>query len=412
MNRLKNTFIIAALAALTLFSSCGDDDFPDTTIITPATYEFERNGQTSVAFSGQAQRIQMGVELINAMKDFDNATAASLLEMYRNADPSGGDVSPFANADLNSSTKSIKSKVAASRDFFSTNTAEASVIKADFEGWINEQVTDVFPNQNTLASAGVAGQLADGSSTRYVNAKGLELNQAVNKGLIGGLMLDQVANNYLSTSILDEASNVDENNNDVVADGKNYTIMEHKWDEAYGYVYAAAANTANPNSSLADRDDFIGKYIMRVESDTDFTGIANEIFAAFSLGRAAIVAKDYTIRDAQAALIKTRLSEVVAIRAVYYLQQAKFILEQANPEYGGAFHDLSEGFGFVYSLRFTRRFENNQSYFSKEEVDGLLNDLYGATNGFWEVTPTTLDAVSTAIAAKFNFTVAQAGSTN
>jgi hypothetical protein len=186
--------------------------------------------------------------------------------------------------------------------------------------------------------------------------------------------------------------------------------MEHKWDEAFGYVYAAAANPASPTPNLASEDKFLGKYLYRVEGDADFAGIADDVFNAFALGRAAIVAKNYTVRDAQADFLQTKLSEVVAIRAVYYMQQAKFILEQSNPDYGGAFHDLSEGFGFIYSLRFTRRFESNQSFFTRAEVDGLIDDLYGSTNGFWDLTPADLDAISNTIAAKFDFTVEQAGS--
>lgn len=412
MIRLKNLYILVALAVVALFFGCGDDDLPNSGIDTPLTYDFTRNGQTTVSFSGQTQRIQMATELINAMVDFDNATAVSLLEMYRNETAAGGDADPFALADLNASTKSIKSKVAASRDYFATNTAEASTIKADFENWINEQVNEVFPNENVLASAGIAGQIADGSSVRYINAKGLELNQAVNKGLIGALILDQIANNYLSTAVLDEGGNLDDNDNGVLADGENYTTMEHKWDEAYGYLFAAASNTANPIASLANNDSFLGKYIMRVEGDLDFTGVAGEIFSAIKLGRAAIVARNYAVRDLQADLIKTRLSEIVAIRAVYYMQQGKNSLELPTPDYGAAFHDLSEGFGFIYSLRFTRDFETNQPYFTESEVAGFINDLMGGTNGLWDVTPATLDAISDAIAARFNFTVAQAGSTN
>ena len=139
-------------------------------------------------------------------------------------------------------TKSIKSKTAASRDLISTNATEAGDIKADFETWISAQVSEVFPNENVLAEVGVAGQIADGSSTRYVNGKGLEYNQAVNKGLIGGLMLDQLVNNYLGVSVLDEYTNVD-NDNEVLSGTSNYTTMEHKWDEAYGYLFGNTSNT-------------------------------------------------------------------------------------------------------------------------------------------------------------------------
>ncbi len=412
MKKFRGSLLIAALTGVAFMSGCGDDDSPtpDPGVEAPATYSFQRNGQTTVSFSGQTTRIQMATELITAMKDFDNATAVSMLEMYRNATEAGGDASPFADAALNSSTKSIKSKVAASRDFFSTNTAEGSTIKDEFETWINAQFTEVFPNENTLAVAGTAGQIADGSSTRYVNGKGLEYNQAVNKGLIGALMVDQLVNNYLGTAVLDEADNISNNDNGVVADGQNYTTMEHKWDEAYGYAYGLSADEANPNATIGADDAFLNKYIGRVEGDSDFAGIAADIYDAFKLGRAAIVAKNYTVRDQQAAIIRQKVSEVIAVRAVYYLQQGKNALEESTPAYGTAFHDLSEGFGFIYSLRFTRQPDSNAPFFTKTEVDGFINDLMNGTNGLWDVTPATLDAISTAIAAKFDFTVAQAGS--
>ncbi|MEL7340807.1 MAG: DUF4856 domain-containing protein, partial [Bacteroidota bacterium] len=349
MNKRILPFFIALMIVLT---AC--DKTPEITIDNPATYAFTRDGQSTVSFSGQTDRIKMGGELGSAMKDFDNSTAELLLEMYRNETASGEDASPFADASLNSSTKSIKSKVAASRDFFSTNTVDAAAIKADFETWINAQIDEVFPAQNELAAAGVPGQIADGSSTRYINAKGLEYDQAVVKGLIGALMADQMLNNYLGTAVLDEGTNREDNDAGTVAEGKSYTNMEHKWDEAYGYLYGTSADAASPNATIGADDAFLNKYVGRVEGDDDFAGIADEIYQAFKLGRAAIVAGDYETRDEQADIIREKVSEVIAIRAVYYLIQGKNGLEAATPDFGAAFHDLSEGYGFIYSLQFTR----------------------------------------------------------
>ncbi len=399
--------LILLIPVFLIFSAC--DNTPEIMIENPATYAFSRDGQSTVSFSGQTTRIQMATELINAMMDFDGADKALLLEMYRNETAAGEDANPFANAALNESTKSVKSKVAASKDFFSANTVDASVIKADFEKWIEAQIDEVFPAENELAEAGKPGQIADGSSTRYINAQGLEYNQAVNKGLIGALMLDQMLNNYLSTSVLDEADNRELNDAGTVAEGQVYTTMEHKWDEAYGYAYGTASDPADPNAGLGDADAFVSKYIGRVEGDDDFAGIADDIYQAFKLGRAAIVAGDYEVRDEQADIIREKMSEVIAIRAVYYLQQGKAGIEKATPDYGAAFHDLSEGYGFIYSLQFTRIPGTSTPYFTKAEVDGFISDLMGGTNGLWDVTPTTLDAISNTIADKFDFTVAQAG---
>jgi hypothetical protein len=311
----------------------------------------------------------------------------------------------FSDAALNAADKNIRSKTAASRDFFSANSTDAAAIKADFDGFIAGQVNEIFPAWNNIAAPGVAGQLqeAGGGAIRYMDARGLEYNQAFVKGTIGALMLDQINNNYLSPAVLDEASNRADNDMDVLATGTNYTTMEHKWDEAFGYLYGAETDIENPVLRV---DQYLNKYLARVEDDADFTGIANEVYDAFKLGRAAIVAKDYDLRDRQAAIIQKRLSDIMGIRAVYYLQQAKSTLSN---DQATAFHDLSEGYGFIYSLQFTRKPGTSQSYFSKSEVDTYLSELMTG-NGFWDVTPATLDRISDEISARFTFTTAQAGS--
>ena len=112
------------------------------------------------------------------------------------------------------------------------------------------------------------------------------------------------------------------------------------------------------------------------------------------------------IYERQIQILKEKISEIVGIRAVYYLQQGKNGLA---PNRQDSFHDLSEGLGFVYSLQFTRKPNSDEPYFTKAEVDGFMSTLQ-AGNGFWDVTAETLDDISNTIAAKFNFTVDQAGS--
>lgn len=387
-------FLVSFMAIL---SSCVDNTKD---INNPSVYNFDRDGQNTVSFEGQTTRIGMATELISGMKNFD-LTATNLVEMYTNQTDSGEDANPYTDADLNASTKSVKSKVAASEDFFKSNTSESATIKADVESWINKQVSEVFPNENELASEGSAGQIADGSSVRYVNSKGLEYDQAVNKSLIGALMLDQIANNYLSPNVLDAGNNITDNNDGIVVEGKSYTNMEHKWDEAYGYLFGKATDASDPLTTLGE-DAFLNKYLDGVNSDSDFSTIAKDIWDAFKLGRAAIVAGDYEVRDEQSSIIKKELSKVIAIRAVYYLQQAKAGL----PASGSVFHDLSEGFGFIYSLRFTRN-SGDSSYFTQSEVQEYI-DLLMAGNGFWDIDATTLDQISNDIASKFDFTVEQA----
>lgn len=404
MKRIAQFFLIPIALG---FTAC--DNTPEVTVEAPATYSFSREGESTVDFSGQTTRIKMGAELLDAMLDFDNATAVSLLEMFRNETEAGEDANPFSDANLNASDKSLKSKVAASLDLFSSNTVESASIRADFEIWILSQVSEIFPYENELATVGQAGQIADGSATRYVNGKGLEFDQLVGKGMIGALMLDQVINNYLSTAVLDAGDNRLNNDAGTTEEGKSYTTMEHKWDEAYGYVYGTSQNPADPNGTIGLDDDFLNKYIGRAEGDEDFAGIAVEIFDAFKLGRAAIVAGDYELRGEQADIIQEKLSEIIAIRAVYYLIQAKLSLEQPTPDYGTAFHDLSEGFGFIYSLQFTTK-PGNDHYFTRAETESFLSRMMNdGENGLWDVKPATLQQLAEEIAAAFSFTVDQAG---
>ncbi|MDT0554695.1 DUF4856 domain-containing protein [Patiriisocius hiemis] len=406
---MKKILLFLAVPTLFLTSCSSDDDNSDdiNQVEAPLTYTFTRNGESTVSFSGQTTRIAMSEETVSAFNDFGVSTETSLLNMFNHQEGAND----FSDTELNASDKSMRSKTAASRDYFSANTSEAALIKETFDGYISTQINEVYPNEMTNASPGVAGQIADGSSTRYVTGKGLEMNQTFAKGLIGALMVDQMLNNYLSTSVLDEATNVSDNDNDIPAEGKVYTTMEHKWDEAYGYLFGASTDTANPITTVGDDDSFLNKYLGRVEGDTDFAGIAQEVYDALKLGRAAIVAKNYEVRDEQAAIVRQKISEVIAIRAIYYLQQGKNAVQ--NGDMGAAFHDLSEGYGFVYSLRFTRNPNTNEPFFTRTEVDSYISQLMNdGANGLWDVTPATLDSISEAIAAKFDFTVAQAGSTN
>lgn len=386
---------------LATITGCEDDD-NGSSFEVPPNYIFTRAGDNTVSFTGQTERIAMADELGAALLDFDQ-TETSLNNMFRNNE--GTD--PFADATLNASTKNIRSKVAASRDLFFADATTSAAIKADFDGWMAAQVNAVFPNQNELAASGQAGQIDDAGSVRYVNANGLEYNQAFTKSLIGALMYDQIANNYLSPAVLDEGTNVADNDAGITADGESYTNMEHKWDEAFGYLYGGSIDPANPLTDLGEADDYLNKYVGRVEGDPDFQGISLELETAFRRGRAAIVAKDYAERDRQAAIISARLANVLIIRAIYYIKQGEAGLRATPVNYGTAFHDLSEGYGFIYSLRFI----NNVSSFDTALVDGWLETLANESgNGFWDIDPDDLATLASDIGGTFGIGIDQAGS--
>ncbi|MCO6163772.1 DUF4856 domain-containing protein [Flavobacterium sp. NRK F7] len=378
--------------------SCSSDDNGSTTdsVTVPETYEFNRNNQTTVDFSGQSNRILMLTEMGNYIKNQgvagNQVDVTVLSNMYANEN------NPFSTTEMNTSGKELKDKTAASKDYFvyfggGGSTLEQAEVRTFFES----QFTDAnAASQGNNASENVAGKYQDGTSIRLFAANGLEPQQVLLKGLMGACFMDQIVNNYLSTTVLDEANNKINNSNKVLESGKNYTKMEHLWDEAYGYIYGAGGGK------------FWDSYINQVNADADFNTVKAEIELAFRKGRAAIVANNYTVRDEQIAIIKARLALVPAVRAVFYLKEGKAKLITDNG--AKAFHALSEAYGFIMALRYTNNPTTNAPYFSKAEVDSILSDLTAGTNGLWDVDylNTKLDELATTIATRFSFTVAQA----
>lgn len=395
MNRIKIALGLT-LSGFILTSCSNDDDSNTNSFAIPTTYTFERNGSTTVDFSGQTNRLLMLQEIGNYIKDAGtNSTTASasvLKDMFANAN------SQFSDIALNSSGKQLKDKTAASRDYFVNlggggSTSESISVKGFFESQFDD--AEVASNGGN-ASEGVSGKYLDGSSTRLFAADGLEPQQVVLKGLMGACFMDQIVNNYLSTAVLDEGTNRDDNTNKVLVSGKNYTNMEHKWDEAYGYIYGAGGGK------------YWDSYINQVDADADFGTIKEDIELAFRKGRAAIVANNYTVRDQQVVIIKAKLALVPAVRAVYYLKEGKSKLLTDNGK--KAFHALSEAYGFIMSLRYTQNPSTGLPYMSKTEVDNVLADLMAGTNGLYDVDylNANLDTIAATIADKFGFTVAQA----
>ncbi|AWG23107.1 DUF4856 domain-containing protein [Flavobacterium faecale] len=406
MTRSNLLLSAIAIASLTFTSCSKDNDDTLTSYTVPTDYTFERNSSTSVDFSGQSSRLlmlgEMGTYISNAAKNKTLASNTVLSNMYSNTN------NQFSTTDLNTSGKQLKDKTAASKDYFSTflgggTTAEKIAVQTFFESQlINASSASTLKSDNTQvqASAGVAGAYLDGTSTRLFAANGLEPQQVLLKGMMGASFMDQIVNNYLSTAKLDDAMNRDNNTNKVVETGTNYTTMEHNWDEAYGYIYGAGGGK------------YWDSYINQVNADADFNTLTVDIKNAFIKGRAAIVANDYTTRNAQIDIIKAKLAIVPAVRAVFYLQEGKGKL--TTNKGAAAFHALSEAYGFIMCLRYTNKPGTNAPYFSKTEVDTILATLTKGTNGYWDVDylNANLDTLSTQIATRFGFTVAQAVTVN
>ena len=361
----------------------------ETVYVLPEEYSFTRNGVSTVYYTGQTARVGMATELKSAMND-TSYTKDQIDTMFASG-------TGFTDASLDASGKNVRGKTA-------TSPVAASTVRPLFDGWIEEFTTVVAPavTAGTTASSGVAGSYteADGSRTVKVTAKGFELNQVFSKGLIGSLQIDQIINNYLSFSKLDGAR---EDNDAGIYGYKNdqaenyITKMEHYWDEGFGYLYGLDSQFKSGLGEAPNKDTAnLNYYLNKINGQDNEAGISDKIYKAFIAGRAAIVNKDYDERDKQAAIISAELSKVIGYKAHYYLVGGAEDI--TNGDWADALHALSEAYGFILGMQFTKDSTGNP-YMNNEQVNDLLSRLSAGDGGFWERTAEELTAMADEVAA-------------
>lgn len=317
------TFKNLALASIAMvsFSACNQDDNGDQLEV-PATYEFLRDGTSSVSYTGQTQRLDMLAQMSTYLKTANTVDAPALdanvlKDMFRNEN------NPFSETySKNLITKCFAPDTAMFLQFMD----EAAAISA----------------ASGTASEGTAGVLIDGSSDPTkgyrVNENGLELTQVIEKGLMGAVFYYQAMEVYLSSDRMSTGGN------EQLVDGKNYTNMEHYMDEAFGYF---GAPTDFPSVATLEDARYWAKYC-NTRNQGLYPGINDELSTAFRTARAAISASDYEARDQAIQTIMQKWSVVVAASAVGYLNKA---LDASTPVYK-KHHALSEAIGFMYALKY------------------------------------------------------------
>ena len=386
---MRNLIYKSMLLSLAIFVfSCDSDDDNDNqssnTIVAPSSYEFTRDGASTVSFGGQTTRLNQAEELYSALNS--SSATESGLDLMFNGDGNGS--AGFADESLNGTSKIIGSKTS------SSTLAGSATTKARFDAMITDFATNVVPNWNTDASAGTAGAIStpDGASTYHLNAMGQEIDQLFFKGLIGAFTLDQIVNNYIHPNQLDSGSRIDDNDNDVLSGDNNYTDMEHKWDEGFGYLYGLEGdNLSTAGSSPSGNGSLLMKYFKKVNDEGGYEpGIGQVVYDAFIMGRTAIVNKNYELRDQQAAIIKVELSKVIGYYAIHYMNDYVAKLEAGNV--AKAHHSLSEAWGFLLSLQFTNN-GNDEPFMDRSTVEYFLDNYMG---DFHSVNPGVLTAPASA----------------
>lgn len=355
--------------SITLFS-CEED--PELLPV-PQTYEFTRDGQSTVSYDGQTTRLNMLSEIKTYIKKGDNGEAVDaqvLLNMYANEN------SPFSSADLNSASKQLKDKTfIADVQHFENLFTSAEIIS-----------NDVATN-GTLASQGQGGliQRSNGSNV-LVNEKGWEFTQFIEKGIMGAVFYNQIFNSYLT-----DAKTGDGVENTALVDGKNYTPMEHHWDEAFGY-WGVPVDFPSGNPVLeGDENRFWANY---TNSRDNLLGVNESLMDAYLIGRTAIVNKTYDIKNEQKTVIYDLHELVAAATAVHYINKA---IDNLSMEQQGDFlHHISEAYNFIKAVSYSP-----YKKLSTNEINQILNTDLGTNGDFWTTTIQGLENAKTTIASKY-----------
>ena len=358
-----------SVALLTGVTSCEKSEvISQNQLDIPATYKFERNGQTSVSYSGQTDRLNQLAEMKAMLQTADAGSIVSeidLLDMYANT---GGD----ANGNFTfSSSKQLKNKTFdLDQTYFEVMLKSAAAASVD-------------GSNGVLASMGTAGLITRGgnNSTILVDEKGFEFTQVFEKGIMGGVFYYQIVNVYLTDDKIGDA--VDNENVDSV---KNYTDMEHHFDEAFGYFGAPVDFSSDYQGTESPR------YWAKYSNSTDavISGMNTSIMDSYKTGRSAIVANEHTIKTSQVSELNTYFGQLAAASAIHYANEAK-----ATTDQGDLLHVLSECYAFTRALRYANP---NQREFSPTEVETLLTNTFN--DNLWLVKASDLnnliDALSTA----------------
>lgn len=360
MRTISSKFIAVGFMVLSAaITSCNQgDDTPELDV--PSTYAFTRDGQSTVNYSGQTERLDM-LALMGSYLKSSNTVGATALEAGTLKDMFANENSPFGSATFE---KDLRSKC------FQSDVST-------FESFLDNAA--VASQATGTASNGVAGVQVDGSSDQTsgyrVDANGIEWTQVIEKGLMGAVFYYQAMEVYLSEDRMGVIGNQD------VEEGENFTSMEHYFDEAFGYF---GVPTDFPSLATIDDTRFWGKYC-NTRNNGLYEGINDDLSLAFRTARAAISAQDYDARDAAIQTIMEKWSVVIAASAVDYLNQA--LSTSGTPEYK-RHHVMSEAIGFMLALKYhfnegNSKFPPHYSYMHVEHAMmevGLNSNLYEVTD--------------------------------
>ena len=332
----------AIMCAVVSVSSCkkDDDSLPAIKSYTvPTTYNF-----SNANFTKSTQLAKMVVEIDAYLKTANAGSSVVTLNQSKLNNMFSNTGNPYADATLNTSGINI-----------TTFTSDAPVYKAYADSVL-------MYNNGTTATAGTGGFVARGTNKIIVGPRGLEYGQAFVKGTMGGLFFKEAVNRLNAVKSMPVTDTIN---------------AQAAWDAAFGYL-AVPVNydtSVTYASSDPNRPLLWGGYLAERGKAIQAGGV---IFQAFLKGRAAIGGYDVAVRNAQADIILAKWEQLCAAAALNYVTAPT--ASSAIGNYGTQLHALSEGYGFIASLKY-RSANSKLSAANFETLKTIINkDFYVLLN--------------------------------
>jgi hypothetical protein len=372
---INSLTVLAASALAIALGACSDEVInppDDNRIEVPASYTFTSRfdaTKSSVDYGGQTVRNMLITDLISALAAISKpgataVTEADLLALYEHADAANlmtkisvsGRTLLESQYNRISTGKKLSDKISSAQVIGSSANAD-QLIRA----WIRRAAE----NSQDPAKLGTSEALFD--------ENGLDIPEMVGKLLLGSVSYYQATSVYLA--------NVLSKDNAVAADdgkgGKSpYTVMEHNWDEAFGYFGAARDYARYTDAMLAgaatdytydsngdgkidlksEYNYVLARYAARRDNANVGSDFTKEIFDAFRTGRTHITNEGTAAEiGVQRQAAATAWEKLMAASLVHYLNGVKEgYAKMGGSEFNlvGYRHEWSEMKGFAMALQY------------------------------------------------------------
>ncbi len=432
---MKKIFALSALALGVSMAGCSSDSSDSSNNASSPTvevgpgYAFTSQfieGESSVSYSGQTAR-QVLISDLKSLVANDFATASSSddvlaqLNALYDADSgsdidntdyllskSGQELTPAPTYGAISSGKDLKGKIAGEDNDLRHETLRGWTSGLDATPTPDEFVQYLFQIvADNAVSETIRLNPADANETLppFVTTSGVDVQQLSNKFLLMAVAYSQGTGDYLSDD-LGDGKGINASNEQ--KEGKNYSSLEHAWDEGFGYFGAARDYDEYSDAEICAHSsvdgeprgegyyDTDGDGLIDLRSEINFAAAVNAakrdlgsvdlaptdyttaIFDAFVAGRRLISLQPegyLTDLAAQRDIVVNNWEKVYAATAVHYINDTLQDMNDFGTEdYSFRNHakHWSELKGFVMGLQF-----NPNALISIEQVEMISNTYLG-----------------------------------